>query len=201
MMFSLFTASFDLMGSFVFALSGALVGVRRKMDIFGVLVLAIVTAFGGGSLRSILMGDLPIPFLKDIRYIIACIIATVIVFVFREQFKKLKKPIAFFDALGLGFFLSLGMTISLQHGFSWWASVILGTITASFGGVIRDIFSAQIPLIFQKEAYASICIMGGLFYLLLQSLSISGELVNIATMLFVFVLRVAAIKYHWSLPK
>ena len=89
MMFSLFTASFDLMGSFVFALSGALVGVRRKMDIFGVLVLAIVTAFGGGSLRSILIGDLPIPFLKDIRYIVACIIATVIVFVFREQFKKL----------------------------------------------------------------------------------------------------------------
>src|SRR5581483_4172589 len=141
----------DLGGTFVFAVSGVLRGIQKKMDIFGMLVLAVATASGGGALRSILIGDYPIPFLKDANYLIVCALATLLVFLFRHHFVRRLRAIIFFDAFGLGFFLTTGTTIALNHHLNYWASILLGVITAAFGGVIRDVLCAEVPLIFKRE--------------------------------------------------
>jgi len=190
----------DILGVFVFALSGALAAVKKKMDILGMLVLAVVTAVGGGTLRSILIGDTPVPFLRDPNYLIACAIATLLVFFFHRLIKKLDKPIIIFDAVGLGLFMSLGVTIALEKGLPMWASLLMGIITASFGGVIRDVLSAEIPLIFRKEFYASACLVGGLFYLALSYYQVNHEILIIASAFTVFVVRMLGIHYNWSLP-
>lgn len=191
----------DLAGTFVFALSGALVGAKKKMDILGMLVLAIVTAIGGGSLRSILIGDAPIPFLKDISYLICCILATIIAFAFSHKLKKFQKAILVFDAIGLGIFVSIGISIALNKGLSNWASLLMGIITGSFGGVIRDVLSAEIPLIFQKEIYATACLIGGLFFLILHSLKLPSELIILLSAFLVCTTRLLALYLKLSLPK
>jgi uncharacterized membrane protein YeiH len=190
----------DILGVFVFAISGALVAIQKRMDILGMLVLAVVTAVGGGTLRSILIGDTPVPFLQNPSYLIACIGATLIVFYFHRLLKKLDRPIIIFDAVGLGLFMGLGMTIALERGLPIWASLLLGIITASFGGVIRDILSAEIPLIFRKEFYASACLIGGLFYLALSHYQVNHEVLIVASTLTVFIVRMLGIHYNWSLP-
>lgn len=191
----------DILGTFVFALSGAVAGVKKKMDIFGMSVLAVVTASGGGMLRSVLIGDTPVSFLQNPWYIIAAIFATIFVFLFRHYFFKHTKTILFFDALGLGVFVSIGITIALANGLTFWASILLGVITACFGGVLRDVLSVQVPLIFRKELYATVCFIGGFIYVCLLFFTVSKEIVITASFLTVFIVRVLAMKYKWSLPR
>ncbi|MDX1920165.1 MAG: trimeric intracellular cation channel family protein [Candidatus Caenarcaniphilales bacterium] len=191
----------DLTGTFVFALSGALVASKKDMDILGSLVLAVVTAAGGGTLRSMLIGDLPVPFLKDPLYLILCILAVLVVFCFKSHLHKLEKPIIILDAIGLGIFVSIGISVALGKDMNWWASLLMGIITGSFGGVIRDVLSNEIPLIFQKEIYATACLAGGLLFLLLTKLNLQSELVVYLSALLVFAVRLVAVKYKWDLPK
>jgi uncharacterized membrane protein YeiH len=191
----------DLIGTFVFALSGALVGANKKMDILGMLVLAVVTAVGGGTLRSILIGDVPVSFLKDPLYLISCVLATLAVFCSRQLLSKLQKAILIFDAIGLGIFVSIGISIALDKGLSAWASLLMGIITGSFGGVIRDVLSAEIPLIFQKEIYATACFVGGLLFLLLNQLGCSQEWVISLSAFLVCAVRLLAVRFNLALPK
>lgn len=190
-----------LTGVFVFAISGALAAVSRQMDILGMLVLAIVTAVGGGTLRSILIGDFPIAFFQDELYLIACIFATMLVFFCHRAIKQFKKPIIFFDAIGLGIFMALGISTALQKGLEPWACLILGVITASFGGVLRDVLSARVPLIFRSEFYASACLLGGAVYFLLGQLGVREEHLLISTTLSVTTIRMLGVHYSWKLPK
>ncbi|CAN5163127.1 trimeric intracellular cation channel family protein [soil metagenome] len=191
----------DLLGAFVFALSGALMGEKKRMDIFGMLVLALVTSIGGGTLRSLLIGDTPAAFLTDSRYLLLAIFATLLVYFLKEQIYRFSSLIKIFDALGLGIFFSSGMTISLQQHFGFIPSILLGVITASFGGVIRDVLSAEIPLLFRKELYATVCIVGGMWYFLLYLFPIQREYIIVSTALVVAVLRIVAIQRNWSLPR
>jgi uncharacterized membrane protein YeiH len=191
----------DLLGTFVFALSGALVGANKKMDLLGMLVLAIVTAVGGGTLRSILIGDAPVPFLRDATYLLICCFATFIVFCFRLVLGKLEKAILVFDALGLGLFVSIGIWVALQKGLTPWASLLMGIITGSFGGVIRDVLSNEIPHIFQREIYATACFFGGLLFLVMHKFGVNQEWTITSSALLVCVIRLIALRFKLSLPK
>lgn len=191
----------DLIGSLVFALSGALAGAKKGMDALGMLVLAIATAVGGGTLRSLLIGDVPVPFLQDPIYLVVCALATFLVFVSQPLLAKLYKPILILDAIGLGIFVSLGISVALEKNLAPWASLLMGIITGSFGGVIRDVLSAEIPLIFQKEIYATACLAGGLLFLILRHFALPQEVSIIASALLVFAVRMLALRLKWALPK
>lgn len=191
----------DLAGTFVFAISGVLRGIKKEMDIFGMLVLAIATASGGGALRSILIGDYPVPILRDANYLIVCIVATCLVFYFRDYLIKRTKAVIIFDSFGLGFFLSSGMSVALSHHLSYWASILLGIVTAAFGGVIRDVLCAEVPLIFKRQLYATACLAGGLVYILLFHLRAPQVWTIFAASSTVIVIRLLSVKYRWSLPR
>lgn len=191
----------DLFGTFAFAVSGALVAVRKKMDLFGIIVLATVTATGGGTLRSFLIGDQPVFILKNASYLIVCLIGAFLVFYGREYVKKRHYNFLVFDAFGLTVFQSIGTSIGLQHGLSYWASVFLGVMTATFGGVIRDTMAAEVPLIFQKELYAILALLGGVVYVALYHFNIPEAFIVLVSSGIVFVSRLLAIKYDWHIFK
>lgn len=191
----------DLFGTFAFAVSGALVGVRKKMDVFGVVVLATVTATGGGTLRSLMIGDEPVFILKNISYLVVSVLGALLVFYLRNSIKSRSKKVLIADAFGLAVFLSIGTGIGLQHGLSYWASILLGMITATFGGVIRDVLASEVPLIFRKELYATLTLLGGVIYVTLYHFNFSQGWTVVVASAFVFTARMFSIKYNLSLPK
>jgi uncharacterized membrane protein YeiH len=192
---------FELVGTFAFAITGALVASHKKMDIFGMTVLAIVTAMGGGMLRAALTGDYPIAFLTEPDYILVAILGAVIVFSLEHYVVKFQSPLVIADAIGLGIFLSLGVGAGLAHGYSGWASILLGSISATFGGVMRDVLAAEVPLIFRRELYATIALIGGLIYVILDSLGITSIATIFIAAGVTVALRLLAVRYDWSLPR
>jgi uncharacterized membrane protein YeiH len=171
------------------------------MDLFGVIVLATVTATGGGTLRSFLIGDQPVFILKNASYLTVCLLGAFLVFFCREYIKKRHYNFLVFDAFGLAVFLSIGTSIGLQHGLSYWASVLLGIMTATFGGVIRDMMAAEVPLIFRKELYAILTLLGGLIYVSLYHFNMPEAFIVLISSSVVFISRILAIKYDWHLFK
>ncbi|MGK2944440.1 MAG: trimeric intracellular cation channel family protein [Desulfuromonadales bacterium] len=191
----------DLVGTAAFAASGAWVGVRKHMDLFGVLVLGMVTAVGGGTLRDLLLGDTPPFSLKDESYIYIAISVSLVVFANRVRFKLLEKPLLYFDAVGLGTFVVIGTTKALDFQLGWLGAVLMGVMTGTAGGVFRDILANQVPLILRREIYASACVAGGALLVILEQ-SGAGRLV--AALLAagtVIIVRLLAIRYGWGLPR
>lgn len=192
---------FDYLGTIVFAISGALAAMRKKFDSFGVLILAAVTAVGGGSLRDVLIGNTPVFWMVQWRYLVIIFCATIFAMVFRNKLSYFRKTMFLFDSIGLGIFTIIGFKIGMRVGLNPIICILLGTLSASFGGVIRDILCGEVPLIFREEVYASISILGGLaFYFLLQT-NIPISFNYLITSSLVVVLRVLAVKKHWRLPK
>jgi uncharacterized membrane protein YeiH len=191
----------DLLGTAAFAASGALAGIRRNMDLFGVLVLGMVTATGGGTLRDLLLGDFPPFIFKDETYFYLSIIVSLAVFLFHQRMDSLQHLLLYLDALGLGTFVVIGTGKAFAYHLGFVGSVMMGVITATAGGMIRDMLSSQVPLVLQKEIYASACLMGGtlLYFLHLTTLPSIWSLVFSASV--VVVLRICAIHLNWSLPK
>ena len=157
----------DILGTFSFAVSGAFFAMEKRLDPFGVLIIAFVTAIGGGTLRDLLIGDLPVAWLTNEIITIVIFVAAIGTMLFDNIIKKFNRTLFLFDALGLGLFTLVGIEKGIQLDLSIGICVALGTITASFGGVLRDVLLNQVPLIFRKEIYASASIIGGLFYFLL----------------------------------
>jgi uncharacterized membrane protein YeiH len=191
----------DLVGTTAFAASGAWVGVRKHMDLFGVLVLGVVTAVGGGTLRDLLLGDTPPFSLKDENYIYIAISVSLIVFANRVRFKLLEKPLLYFDAVGLGTFVVIGTTKALDFQLGWLGAILMGVMTGTAGGVFRDVLANQVPLILRREIYASACVAGGALLVILEQ-SGAGRLV--AALLAagtVIIVRLLAIRYDWGLPR
>jgi uncharacterized membrane protein YeiH len=191
----------DLVGTAAFAASGAWVGVRKRMDLFGVLVLGMVTAVGGGTLRDLLLGDTPPFSLKDESYIYIAISVSLIVFANRVRFKLLEKPLLYFDAVGLGTFVVIGTTKALDFQLGWLGAILMGVMTGTAGGVFRDVLANQMPLILRREIYASACVAGGALLVILEQ-SGAGRLV--AALLAagtVITVRLLAIRYGWGLPR
>jgi uncharacterized membrane protein YeiH len=191
----------DFIGTSVFAISGALAGMRRKFDSFGILILAAVTAIGGGSLRDILIGNTPVGWMVHWEYLIIIICSTLFASLFRKRLSYFRKTMFLFDAIGLGIFTIIGFEIGMEANLHPIICVILGTLSASFGGVLRDILSNEVPLIFHKEVYASLSIIGAIvFYVLLQT-PLDININYVITSALVVVLRILAVKYEWVLPK
>ncbi|HPG12754.1 MAG TPA: trimeric intracellular cation channel family protein [Chitinophagaceae bacterium] len=190
----------DILGTISFALSGAFLAMDKKLDPFGVLVLSFVTAIGGGSLRDIMIGNLPVSWLTNSTATIVIFSSAVGAMLFSRFIKQFTTTLFLFDALGLGLFTVVGIKIGIAKDFSAGVCITLGTITACFGGVVRDIMLNNIPLLFRREIYAMACIAGGLFYYLLRQLGIDGELVTILSILVIFLIRLIAVRYKISLP-
>jgi uncharacterized membrane protein YeiH len=190
----------DLVGTAAFAISGALFAIKKRMDSFGVLIIAFVTAVGGGTLRDMLIGADTITWTKDLNYIYVIFISVVLAIVFRKKIGYLSKSLFLFDTIGLGIFTIIGTEIGLQNDFHPMFCVALGMITATFGGVIRDTLSNEIPLIFQKEIYATACIIGATTYLILNEFQIDHNLIHVLTTLMVITVRLIAVKFKLKLP-
>ena len=190
----------DILGTFSFAVSGAFFAMEKKLDPFGVLIISFVTAIGGGTLRDIMIGNLPVGWLKDGTATLVIFAAAIGTMFFGQWLKKINTTLFLFDALGLGLFTIIGIEKAMQLNFSVGVCIALGTITASFGGVIRDVLLNNVPLVFRKEIYALASIAGGLFYFLLRNSSLDNDAAKIICILFIFIIRLMAVKYKWSLP-
>ncbi len=191
----------DLTGTAAFAASGAWVGVRKRMDLFGVLVLGMVTAVGGGTLRDLLLGDIPPFSLQDETYIYIAIIVSLIVFANRDRFKAFEKPLLYFDAIGLGTFVVIGATKALDFQLGLLGAVLMGVMTGTAGGVLRDILANQVPLILRREIYASACIAGGILLVALETIGTGRPIAALSAAGIVITVRLLAIHYDWALPK
>lgn len=196
---SLFEA-LDLIGTLAFAISGALTAVHKKMDLFGVLIIAFVTAVGGGTLRDILIGRTPVGWMQDLDYLYIITLGFLLVLVFKGKLLRFKISMLLSDTVGLGVFTLIGIQKGLDFGVHPYICVALGTMTACFGGVIRDVLCAEIPVIFRKEVYATICILGGFVFFLLKEWHVADEAVYVITTLVIIFIRLLVVKFKWSLP-
>lgn len=198
-MFSFFEI-LDLLGTLAFAISGALAGRERRLDLFGVTILAFATAIGGGTVRDMMIGATPVTWLKDLTYFYTIMLGVAMAIVFYKKFSFLRYSLFLFDTIGLAVFTLIGIEKGMNIGLHPIICVTLGTITASFGGVIRDILANKIPIIFKQEIYATACIVGGLMYYLLNHFSLEKDILYVSTAGIIIVIRVLAVRYKWSLP-
>jgi len=189
----------DIVGTFVFAISGVVAAVERKFDLFGTLILALVTAVGGGTLRDLLIGATPVSWMGDDLHILVIISAIPVAYFFYTFLLRLRKTFLLFDTMGIALFTILGIEKSLSIGLSPVIAVMMGVVSAVFGGVIRDVLSNQVPLIFRKEIYAFACLAGGLVYLGFKILGVWEEFNMLFSVLIVITIRLLAIKRHWSI--
>ena len=190
---------FDLIGCGVFAVSGAILAYKQKMDGMGVLVLAGVTAIGGGTIRDLLL-DAPVFWLTEPSYIYAIVFTSVLSTVWLNQIKRIpEKSLELADALGLALFVVMGTQKALEYGVSEVTAIIMGMMTGCFGGMIRDVLANNVPIILKKELYAMCCIAGGSVYILVLSLTDSKQLSAVLAFATVFLLRLAAIKWKWQI--
>ncbi|MFY8069697.1 MAG: trimeric intracellular cation channel family protein [Flavobacterium sp.] len=191
----------DIIGTLFFAISGVLTGLNKKLDAFGVFVIAFVTALGGGTLRDILIGKTPVGWMIDTQYIYIVLFGVLISVLFRKKLDQLRVSLFLFDTIGLGIFTIIGIEKGISKELDPMICIALGTMTASFGGVIRDILCNEIPILFRKEIYATICIIGGGLYFFLKQLNLNQDLLYLLTSSFIITLRLLAVYYKWSLPQ
>lgn len=190
----------DLIGTLVFAISGALAASSKKLDLFGATFLAFVTALGGGTVRDLLLGATPVGWMNDINYIIVILIGVAITYLFYGLVKKLRKTLFLFDTIGIGVFTILGVEKALLIHVSPLIAVMMGMFSAVLGGVIRDILIGEIPLIFRKEIYATACLAGGAFFILLKQIDVPFEMNVSLTILTIVIIRILVIKFKIGLP-
>ena len=194
---------FNLFGVVMFAISGALAASDKNMykDLFGVSFTAFATAVGGGTLRDIILGAHPIAWVSDNNYLIAITAGIVIMIILRKQLVKIPKILLVFDTIGIAIYTIIGMEKALALNVAPLAAVVMGLFTAVMGGVIRDTLINEIPQIFRKEIYATACIAGALVYLLLKYTSLPDIWSAVISISTIIVVRLAAVKFRWSLPK
>lgn len=191
----------DVLGTFSFAVSGAFLAMQKKLDPFGVLVLSFVTAIGGGTLRDILIGNVPVSWLRNETATIVIFSSAIATIFFGRFLKQFTTTLFLFDALGLGLFTIIGIELGIEKNFSTGICIALGTITACFGGVIRDVLLNDVPLLFRKEIYALACVAGGMVYFLLKTINLDENISKAICILLIFAIRVIAVRYKISLPQ
>jgi uncharacterized membrane protein YeiH len=193
----------NLIGIFFFTISGSLAARDKKHyhDYFGVFFTGFLTAIGGGTLRDMMLGAYPISWLNDKNILISIICAFLVTLIFKKYIIKLRRTLFLFDTIGVGIYTILGVQISLEHHVNPYAAVILGLISAVFGGVIRDTLINEIPLIFAKEIYATACIIGAVLFVTLLHLNANTNIAATISMSIIIIIRIIAVKYKLALPK
>lgn len=189
----------DLLGTMVFAISGAMAGHRKGIDIFGSTFMAFVTAIGGGSLRDIFLNIRPV-WVEDGNYLLAIFVGVFISVIANKQLYSLAKTLTLFDAIGIGFFTVVGTQKSLDYESSSIATIMLGMFSAAMGGVIRDVLINETPLILRKEIYASACLSGALLFVLLNYWNVDNGWNAFISASLVFLIRIVSVKHNLSLP-
>jgi len=191
----------DLAGTFVFAISGAAAAKQRGLDLFGICAIAFTVACGGGIIRDLCIGAIPPAGLTNWHYLAVAIIATGTTISLYSFVQRLNHPVLFFDALGLSLFAITGAQKSLAYGDNAEVAVLLGITTAVGGGVLRDILLNRVPVILEREIYASVALIGALIVVLGNYLKwLSNDWVSIIALIICFSLRLFALRYHWNLP-
>ncbi|MDX1918979.1 MAG: TRIC cation channel family protein [Candidatus Caenarcaniphilales bacterium] len=201
MNFQVFLEYAGLFGVFIFAVSGALAASQKDMDLLGMLVLAVVTGTGGGTLCAVISGNTPAPLLQDYRYLGVCTLAMLAVFFGRQPIQRLERLVLVCDAFGLSIAAISTLALYLEKGFSEWNALLLGVVAGTGGGVIRDILRAEVPFILRHELYATPCLIGGLFYLGLQVFYSSELILFLISSVLIITIRLLAVHYGWGLPK
>ncbi|WP_216639066.1 trimeric intracellular cation channel family protein [Flammeovirga sp. SJP92] len=189
-----------VIGSFALAISGALVGMQKKLDPFGVIIVAFVTAVGGGTLRDVLIEQRDVFWIADPSYIYFILAGAVCAMIFQDRLDRFRTSLLLFDTIGLALFSVAGVQIGLTYDLPYIICIILGVITGSFGGVSRDILVNEIPVVFQKEIYATISIVGAIFYILLYHLEINRFVTELAPVFVIFILRTWVVYKEITLP-
>lgn len=190
----------DLFGTGIFAITGSLAAGNKRMDVFGVLVLGLVTAIGGGTLRDLLLGQCPVFWIKNPSYLIVVIIACILTLLLAKFVIISINILLVFDALGLAVFTIVGMVSSLSVTESEILAAIMGIITGVAGGILRDTLSAEIPLILRKEIYAAACLGGAVAYFGLFHVGMQKSFCIVISIMITLGLRLAAIHWNLSLP-
>ncbi len=190
----------EFVGTFAFAISGIRHAAAKNFDWFGGFVCGIAVAIGGGTIRDVMIGVTPFWMTSSI-YIICTVLAQLFVIVFSKFLKRLDNTWFVFDTLGLALFTIAGIQKSLAYDFPFWVAIIMGCMTGSAGGVIRDVLLNNVPIIFQKEIYAMASILGGLLYWVLISLDVDVSITVVSSFLVVCIIRFLAVRYHLSLPR
>ncbi|MEZ0071134.1 trimeric intracellular cation channel family protein [Planotetraspora sp. GP83] len=194
------TPLLDLTGILVFALSGALEGVRKRLDLVGMAVLAFFTAVGGGILRDLFIGVQPAAF-RDVGYLLVPLAATAIAFFWHPQVERAMPAVLIFDAAGLGLFCALGTQKALSYGLSGPHAVFLGVCTAVGGGIIRDVLSGEMPsLLYDRQLYAVPAMLGATVMATLHGFGVLGSVATLASAVLAFGLRIVAMRYGWRAP-
>lgn len=190
----------DLLGTFVFALSGAVAGRQKQLDIFGIFSIAFSVACGGGIIRDLCIGAIPPVGLTNWLYLLMVLAATILTIGFNRVVNFLKEPVLLFDALGLSVFAVTGARKAIAFGFNYEGAVLLGIVTAVGGGVVRDILLNRIPVILTREIYASAAMIGAVIVVGGDYLHYPKEIVAMVAIICCFGLRFLGLHFHWNLP-
>src|SRR5688572_13504534 len=190
----------DIVGTVAFSIAGTFAAMEKKLDVFGIFIIAFVTALGGGTLRDVLIGEVPVKWMLDLGPVVIVFSSTIAAMIFNRVIKNFHKILLLFDSIGLGFFTVIGIQAGITLGLHPAICISLGTITACFGGVIRDISLNNIPLIFQKEIYATTCIFGGIIFFLLQMMEVPKIPLEAICITAIVMLRLLAVKFNLHLP-
>lgn len=190
----------DLIGVFVFGLSGAVLAVRKDLDVFGIASLAFAAALGGGVIRDVLIGDVPPVALHDGRYALAALASAAAVFASNRRLERLGPAVRIFDAIGLGFFAVAGTSKALDAGVPGWASVGMGVLTAVGGGVVRDLLAGEVPLVLRREIYAMAALIGAVIVAVAYELEAYGPIPAAVAVLVTFIVRFTAVRREWNAP-
>ena len=194
-----FVQILDFIGTFAFAISGIRLASAKRFDWFGAYVVGFVTAIGGGTIRDVLLGVTP-GWMTDPIYLICTGLALLWVILFGKHLIHLHNTFFIFDSIGLALFTVVGVGKSIALGYPFWVAIIMGSITGAAGGVIRDVFINEIPLIFRKEIYAMACVIGGLVYWICLKTGMESYMSQILGGVTVFIVRILAVKYQITLP-
>jgi uncharacterized membrane protein YeiH len=194
------TLGLNLAGTLAFGLSGGILAVRKRMDLFGVLVLSVATGLGGGIMRDLILGHVPPATLVDWRYLAAASLGGLLVFVSFGKIIRHGRFLTEFDAIGLSIFTVTGTTIALSAGLSPAAAVLLGMLSGVGGGVLRDVLAAEVPLIFRSEIYAVASMLGSTIIVVANQLQLSGILTETVAAVATFSLRTLSVRQGWKIP-
>ncbi|WP_277631858.1 trimeric intracellular cation channel family protein [Avrilella dinanensis] len=191
----------DILGTIAFAISGALAAIRKRMDFFGVLIIAFVTSVGGGTIRDLLIGDTPVTWIRSLTSSYVIFFSAMAAIIFRNKLKILRTSLFLFDTIGIGLFTIIGIEKGLMFHLHPFVCIALGTVSACFGGVLRDILCNEIPVLFRKEIYATACISGGIIFFILRHFSVNQDIIYLLTAGTVISIRLMAVIKSWSFPK
>jgi uncharacterized membrane protein YeiH len=194
-----FTTFIEFAGTFAFAISGIRLASGKQIDWFGAYLVGLATAIGGGTLRDLLLDVTPF-WMMDGKYFLITLIALLTTLVFKERIFRWSNTLFLFDAIGLGLFTIVGISKSMAVGLPIWVCIVMGTITGSVGGVIRDILLNEVPLLLRKDIYALACVAGGLVYFGCLYLQFSTSLTELIAASVVIFIRIIALKFHIHLP-